>query len=61
MASASNDVNFKHMFRIPTKGDLRRKTISKSENGSKRDDDDDEPSIYLCGNSLGLQPTLTQK
>lgn len=60
MAPASNDVNFRHMFRIPTKGDLRRNTISRSETNSKRDDDD-EPSIYLCGNSLGLQPTLTQK
>jgi kynureninase len=58
--AGSNDANFRHMFRIPTKGDLRRKTISRSETNSKRDDDD-EPSIYLCGNSLGLQPTLTQK
>ena len=60
MASTSKDVNFRHMFRIPTKGDLRRKTISNTSTGNKRPDDDD-PSIYLCGNSLGLQPTLTQK
>jgi len=60
MASTSKDVDLKHMFRVPTKGDLRRKTISKSSTTSKRPDDDD-PSIYLCGNSLGLQPTLTQK
>ncbi|KAL1589399.1 Kynureninase [Cladosporium halotolerans] len=59
MAQASEDVNFRHMFRIPTKGDLRRKANSRSSNSTKKDDDD-EPSTYLCGNSLGLQPTLTQ-
>jgi len=60
MASISKDVNFRHQFNIPSKGDLRRKTISKTSTDSKRSDDD-EPSVYLCGNSLGLQPTLTQK
>lgn len=59
-STTSKDVNFRHMFRIPTKGDLRRKTISKNSTTNKQPDDD-EPSIYLCGNSLGLQPTLTQK
>lgn len=49
--------SFKHLFRIPTKGDLRRKTIKPSPT-TKQNDDDNEPSIYLCGNSLGAQPTL---
>lgn len=48
------------MFRIPTKGELRRKTINQRATGNKNPDDD-EPCVYLCGNSLGLQPTLTQK
>ena len=62
MASTSNkDVNLRHMFRIPTKGDLRQKTISKTSITNIKQPDDEEPSIYLCGNSLGLQPTLTQK
>lgn len=42
---------FRSKFYIPTKADLKRPTIAKA---------DDEPisdeSIYLCGNSLGLQP-----
>jgi len=45
-------------FVIPSKADLRRKTIAPSppeEAGAN------EPSIYLCGNSLGLQPKLTSK
>lgn len=58
--ATDNGPSCRHMFNIPTKGDLRRKTISQTSNNSKRPDDD-EPSIYLCGNSLGLQPTLTQK
>jgi len=55
-----NGTSCRHMFNIPTKGDLRRKTISKPSGTPKRSDDD-EPTIYLCGNSLGLQPTLIQK
>ncbi|KAL8947119.1 MAG: hypothetical protein Q9222_006564 [Ikaeria aurantiellina] len=43
-------------FIIPTKGDLKRKTISRSDAPS---DSQEEPSIYLCGNSLGLQPRRT--
>lgn len=62
MTSSSDDVNLRHMFLIPTKGDLRRKTISpSSQTTQNKRSDDDEPSIYLCGNSLGLQPTLLQK
>ncbi|KAK0934699.1 Kynureninase (L-kynurenine hydrolase) [Friedmanniomyces endolithicus] len=44
-------------FLIPSKGDLARKTLRSDE----KTDQNDEPSIYLCGNSLGLQPKLTHK
>lgn len=44
-------------FLIPSKGDLARKTLRSDE----KTEQDDEPSIYLCGNSLGLQPKLTRK
>ena len=44
-------------FVIPSKADLARKTTKPghSETGQN------EPSTYLCGNSLGLQPTLTRQ
>lgn len=45
-------------FVIPSRADLARKTIAPS---APREAGQDEPSIYLCGNSLGLQPTLTRK
>ncbi|KAF2453282.1 kynureninase 1 (L-kynurenine hydrolase 1)(Biosynthesis of nicotinic acid protein 5-1) [Lineolata rhizophorae] len=41
-------------FIIPTKADLKRATIDKCES-----EPESEESIYLCGNSLGLQPRLT--
>lgn len=44
-------------FLIPSRGDLRRKTIAQQQSATQ---DDSEPSIYLCGNSLGLQPALTR-
>jgi len=47
--------SFRDKFMIPSKSDLARKTIETSEGGR------DEPSTYLCGNSLGLQPKLTQE
>ncbi|KAL8935619.1 MAG: hypothetical protein Q9211_004604 [Gyalolechia sp. 1 TL-2023] len=40
-------------FIIPTKNDLKRRTLSKQGSTSEGDE---EPCIYLCGNSLGLQP-----
>ncbi|KAI4177905.1 MAG: hypothetical protein LQ348_005736 [Seirophora lacunosa] len=43
-------------FIIPTKGDLSRGTLSKKDRSHASED---EPCIYLCGNSLGLQPGRT--
>ncbi|KAL8670200.1 MAG: hypothetical protein Q9168_005246 [Polycauliona sp. 1 TL-2023] len=42
-------------FIIPTKDDLRRKTLSAPGTSTGSEDD---LCIYLCGNSLGLQPRL---
>ena len=50
--------HFRDMFVIPTQADLKRKTIARS---TPDETGHDELSIYLCGNSLGLQPHLTQK
>lgn len=51
-------------FIIPSKDDLKRKTLSKSNGTSTSQDQangkSSSPScIYLCGNSLGLQPRRT--
>ncbi|KAF1813033.1 kynureninase 1 [Eremomyces bilateralis CBS 781.70] len=43
-------------FTIPSKGDLKRRNLK--HDGDKEPGDED-PSIYLCGNSLGLQPKRT--
>ncbi|KAK4992460.1 Kynureninase (L-kynurenine hydrolase) [Elasticomyces elasticus] len=42
-------------FIIPTRADLKRKTLAEDSSTAS------EPSTYLCGNSLGLQPRLTSK
>lgn len=48
-------------FIIPTKGDLRNKKYGFQEKGGATpNNDDNEESIYLCGNSLGLQPRRTR-
>lgn len=50
-------------FVIPTKGDLRNRNYGfqrKEKNASARSDDNEE-SIYFCGNSLGLQPRRTKE
>jgi len=53
-------------FVIPTKADLRskrygpKKTWTAEPSEAARDDGDEE-SIYLCGNSLGLQPRRTRE
>ncbi|PGH21411.1 kynureninase [Polytolypa hystricis UAMH7299] len=48
---------FKDQFIIPSKADLTRKTIVVPEG----DTTPSPPCIYLCGNSLGLQPKSTRK
>lgn len=45
---------FRKQFHIPTKADLKRQTIAKPEDEPLSDE-----CIYLCGNSLGLQPKST--
>jgi len=47
---------FREHFVIPSKADLARTTISGTS-----EVEDGQPSTYLCGNSLGVQPTLTRK
>jgi kynureninase len=54
-------------FIIPTKGDLRnkrygplQKPTAQLKDDARRDEEDEE-SIYLCGNSLGLQPRRTRE
>ena len=46
---------FRDQFILPTKADLKRKSLSTFASGGA----DDEPCTYLCGNSLGLQPKVT--
>ncbi|MCJ1316901.1 Kynureninase (L-kynurenine hydrolase) [Xylographa vitiligo] len=50
--------DFRNEFLIPTKADLKSKTLATSP---LQDAGSQEPSIYLCGNSLGLQPRRTSK
>ncbi|MCJ1386260.1 Kynureninase (L-kynurenine hydrolase) [Xylographa soralifera] len=48
--------HFRNEFLIPTKADLKSRTLATSP---RQDPGPEEPSIYLCGNSLGLQPRRT--
>ena len=53
-----NEDALRHMrseFIYPTKGDLKSNTLA----GELPDPCSSEPSLYLCGNSLGLQPQRT--
>lgn len=52
----------RHEFVIPTKGDLRNKRYGPQDKTATAtgEGDDGEESIYLCGNSLGLQPRRTR-
>jgi kynureninase len=45
--------HFRQEFIIPTKADLKRKTLAKPSH------EESEDCTYLCGNSLGLQPRRT--
>ena len=46
-------------FLIPSKADLKRKKLEEDAPGPA--DATDDRSIYLCGNSLGVQPKRTRK
>ena len=48
---------FRKMFVVPSKADLASKTLQRKPAADGQDDE----STYLCGNSLGLQPTLARK
>ncbi|KGO76945.1 Kynureninase [Penicillium italicum] len=48
---------FRDEFIIPSKNDLKRKTLAVDDSNEAPD----ENSIYFCGNSLGVQPRSTQK
>ncbi|KAB8233348.1 kynureninase [Aspergillus alliaceus] len=50
--------HFRDEFLIPSKKDLKRRVLNVNGN---IDDSSDPRSIYLCGNSLGLQPRNTRK
>ncbi|KAH9906755.1 pyridoxal phosphate-dependent transferase [Xylariomycetidae sp. FL2044] len=50
-------------FRIPTRADIKRKTLSPVDSSSlphSEGGDETAPCTYLCGNSLGLQPRRTE-
>ncbi|KAI1828195.1 kynureninase 1 [Xylaria intraflava] len=46
-------------FHIPTKADIRRKTLSAGDHNNETRVDGTTPCTYLCGNSLGAQPKRT--
>lgn len=55
--------HFRQEFLFPTRRDLQCRTLKRStaptEDDSQPDGDGDDNCIYLCGNSLGLQPRCT--
>ncbi|KAI2642765.1 kynureninase 1 [Xylaria nigripes] len=62
-AEALDDVDGLHTlrteFHIPTKADVKRKTLSAGDHDRNINVDETTPCTYLCGNSLGLQPKRT--
>ncbi|KAL1992243.1 hypothetical protein VTN49DRAFT_4275 [Thermomyces lanuginosus] len=52
--------SFRDQFIIPSKKDLKRKLLAVPE-GEDTSSSSDSPSIYLCGNSLGVQPKNVRK
>ncbi|KAI2787559.1 Kynureninase 1 [Penicillium oxalicum] len=50
--------NFRSEFIIPSKKDLKCKTLNE---GQSNENDADPKCIYLCGNSLGVQPRSTRQ
>ncbi|KAF2451138.1 kynureninase [Karstenula rhodostoma CBS 690.94] len=54
----SNEIQktFRSEFVVPTKAQLKRKTLKDDAQTAAAASGPDEESIYFCGNSLGLQP-----
>jgi len=52
--------HLRDQFRIPTRADLKKKSISDSKSWEQTKESA-EPCTYLCGNSLGLQPKRTSQ
>ncbi|KAK8101339.1 Kynureninase 2 [Apiospora kogelbergensis] len=46
-------------FVIPTKADIKRRTLATQDSPAGAPQEDRVPCTYLCGNSLGLQPKRT--
>ncbi|KAI0013962.1 kynureninase [Xylariaceae sp. FL0662B] len=46
-------------FRIPTRADIKQKTLEQEDRNNPASTDETEICTYLCGNSLGLQPNRT--
>ncbi|KAI8635002.1 kynureninase 1 [Xylariaceae sp. FL1651] len=46
-------------YHIPTKADVRRKTLRRGDSSNIGHVDETTPCTYLCGNSLGVQPKRT--
>ena len=53
-----NDIlkTFRKEFVVPTRAQLKRKTLADDEKTSAKASSADDEAIYFCGNSLGLQP-----
>ncbi|KAF1849098.1 kynureninase [Cucurbitaria berberidis CBS 394.84] len=54
--SSAISKSFRPDFIVPTKAQLKRKSLSDSATTSAPTLSSEEESIYFCGNSLGLQP-----
>lgn len=52
----NSTTTFRDQFVIPTKAQLKRKTLADNEQTVAPATSTEESSIYFCGNSLGLQP-----
>lgn len=52
----NSTTTFRDQFVIPTKAQLKRKTLADNEQTSAPAAGPQDLSIYFCGNSLGLQP-----
>ncbi|KAF2665565.1 kynureninase [Microthyrium microscopicum] len=55
---SEHGISQREHFVIPTQADLKRRTITASKNDTAQENH--KSSIYVCGNSLGLQPKCTK-